>query len=262
MNGPGYILSEFYTIYNEKVNGGPSLCFQQIKKRKPTADDFSHYVTASAVASSQIEGNTLNLNSFINARHLKRNKEVIEIENLIEAYQYARLHKFTPEGLMHCHELLSSSFSDISKTQKGRFRKTRVGITSYSGLVYVAVEPEFVKQECEKLFSDIALLLKKKLTFKQTLYYAALAHFLFAKIHPFADGNGRAARLLEKWFLADKLGLAAWSIPSEKYYWDNRPAYYENLNIGVNYYETLEKLNKVIPFLQMLPKAVCYKPKD
>jgi Fic family protein len=85
---------------------------------------------------------------------------------------------------------------------------------------------------------------------------------MFAKIHPFADGNGRAARLLEKWFLAEVLGPAVWGIPTEKYYYDNREQYYKGLNIGINYYETLEQLNKTLPFIIMLPKAVCYKPID
>ncbi|WP_220392957.1 Fic family protein [Chitinophaga lutea] len=33
-----------------------------------------------------------------------------------------------------------------------------------------------------------------------------MIHLVFVKIHPRADGNGRSARLLEKWFLAVKLG--------------------------------------------------------
>jgi Fic family protein len=50
------------------------------------------------------------------------------------------------------------------------------------------------------------------------------------------DGNGRSARLIEKWFLVSKLGKSLWSVNSEKYYWDNRPAYYENISLGFNYY--------------------------
>jgi Fic family protein len=33
-----------------------------------------------------------------------------------------------------------------------------------------------------------------------------LIHLRLAQIHPFRDGNGRAARLIEKWFVAEKLG--------------------------------------------------------
>jgi len=92
-----------------------------------------------------------------------------------------------------------------------------VGIRDEVGLVYLAVEPRFVKQEMEKLFANIETLVPQNLTLKQVLYYAAYIHFLLAKIPPFADGNGKAARLLQKWFLAENLGSAVWEIPTEKY---------------------------------------------
>lgn len=42
---------------------------------------------------------------------------------------------------------------------------------------------------------------------------------VFVKIHPWNDGNGRSARLLEKWFIAQKLGPKAWFLQSEKNYY-------------------------------------------
>ena len=109
--------------------------------------------------------------------------------------------------------------------------------------------------ECIKtIFSDITILLSSKLTITEIFYYAAYIHLVFVNIHPFVDGNGRATRLIEKWFLAKMLGEHAWGISSEKNYWENRSAYYKNLQIGVNYYET--KYEKSIPFLLMLPDAL------
>jgi len=77
---------------------------------------------------------------------------------------------------------------------------------------------------------------------------------VFAHIHPFHDGNGRAARILEKWFLASKLEDKAWLIQSEKYYKENIKEYYKNINLGVNFYEL--NYDKCLPFLLMLPKAL------
>ena len=85
-------------------------------------------------------------------------------------------------------------------------------------------------------------------------YYASLIHLVFAHIHPFRDGNGRAARLLEKWFIAEKLGEIYWNLPSEKYYKENQSEYYKNINLGINYYEL--NYDKCIPFLTMLPKCM------
>lgn len=249
--------------FEKEVKPSVKKCFQELSSREFTVNDFKNYMLAGAVASSQIEGSTLDLNSFYKSKQNETNKkEVREIENLLTAYQYAKRYPISQKGLLKCHETLSSTFTNIAKTQKGKYRKIRVGIRGWSGLVYLAIEPQFVQKEMDKLFYDIAELLQHKLTLKETLYYAAHIHFIFAKIHPFADGNGRAARLLEKWFLAEVLGNAAWGIPSEKYYYDNRREYYNALNVGVNYYETMERLNQLLPFLTLLPKAVCYKPID
>jgi Fic family protein len=74
----------------------------------------------------------------------------------------------------------------------------------------------------------------------------------FAHIHPFRDGNGRAARLIEKWLVAEKLGRDFWKMPSEEFYKKNQTKYYETINLGV----TLNELNydKCFEFLEMLPK--------
>ncbi len=249
--------------FDKKVKASVKNCFQELTEKDFTVQDFKNYMIAGAVASSQIEGSTLDLNSFYQSKQNKTNtKEVVEIENLLKAYQYAKRYDISQKGLLKCHETLAATFTNITKKQMGRYRKTMVGIRGWEGLVYLAIEPQFVQREMDKLFTDIETLFSESLNLKQTLYYAAYIHFMFAKIHPFADGNGRAARLLEKWFLAEKLGSAVWGIPTEKFYYDNRQAYYTGLNVGVNYYETLERLDQTLPFLMLLPQAVCYKPID
>ncbi|HOG19957.1 MAG TPA: Fic family protein, partial [Salinivirgaceae bacterium] len=72
---------------------------------------------------------------------------------------------------------------------------------------------------------------------KEVFYFTSLIHLKFAHIHPFQDGNGRAARLIEKWFISEKLGHNYWKTPSEEYYKVNQARYYETINLGVNYYE-------------------------
>jgi Fic family protein len=82
-----------------------------------------------------------------------------------------------------------------------------------------------------------------------------MIHLVFVKIHPFEDGNGRTARLLEKWFLAQKLGKNPWLMQSERYYYDNHQTYFHNIRrLGLDY----EDLNyqEALPFLQMLPNCL------
>jgi Fic family protein len=105
-----------------------------------------------------------------------------------------------------------------------------------------------------ELFVDIRELLSRPLTATEIFYYASLIHLVFVHIHPFADGNGRTGRLLEKWFLATTLGPDLWKIASEEYYLAHRSEYYQNINLGVNYYELNYHLS--LPFLSMLIESV------
>lgn len=107
----------------------------------------------------------------------------------------------------------------LSKTLRGRIRTHPEFIIDKDGRIeYVAADPGIVQAETNKLFQDIQLLLESNLSAEQAFYFAAFIHLVMLKIHSFADGNGRTSRLLEKWFLAEKLGENAWFVPSERHY--------------------------------------------
>jgi Fic family protein len=86
---------------------------------------------------------------------------------------------------------------------------------------YEATPQIILKKEYMNFWKEVAALIKQDLTIEQVFYYAAIIHLVFVNIHPFNDGNGRSARLLEKWFLAEKLGERAWYLQTEKYYYKN-----------------------------------------
>lgn len=246
---------EYFNDYKNQLKIDVESTFATIKNKPKTLEDFKFYLANSAVHSSNIEGNTVSFDTYLKSSefnlHLKT-KEIKEIEDLIAAYQFARENHLTLDNILKAHEILTQSI--LIKKERGKIRKVKVGVRSEGRLIYLAVEPEFIKQELEKLFSDISLLLKAKLTTTEIFYFAACIHLVFVNIHPFVDGNGRAIRLIDKWFLAKMLGENAWFITSEKNYWDNRPIYYKNLQIGVNYYEV--KYEKSVPFLLMLPNSL------
>lgn len=246
---------DYFNDYKAQLKVDVESAFAIIKIKPQTLEDFKFYVANSAVHSSNIEGNTVSFDTYLKSSefnlHLKT-KEIKEIEDLIAAYQFVRENDLTLDNALKAHGILTSSI--LIKKERGKIRKVNVGVRSEGRLIYLAVEPPLIKQELEKLFADISILLKAKLTTAEIFYYAAYIHLVFVNIHPFVDGNGRATRLMEKWFLAKMLGDNAWFITSEKNYWYNRPAYYKNLQLGVNYYEV--RYEKSVPFLLMLPNSL------
>lgn len=250
--------AEYLQEYSEKAEVDWAEVFSKIKEKTQfTIDDFEYYIISSSLYSSKIEGNTLDANSFFRNRGKKsspKKKEVQEIETLMEAYKFASENNLNSPNFLKAHALLSKTLLPVK--ERGKLRNEQIGIRDSATLrpVYMAVEPQFLEAEFNKLFDDIDVLLQSELSPKQVFYYASMIHLWLAQIHPFGDGNGRSARLLEKWFLVSKLGMSAWSVNSEKYYWDNRPDYYKNIALGYNYYSLY--WNRCIPFLMMLPKSM------
>jgi Fic family protein len=218
--------------------------------------DLGYQTQASAVYSLNIEGNTIDLNSFMNLsfskEKFKPSKEFQEIEDLISAYNLAQETKLNEKNFLKCHKLLAKQL--VMASLIGKYRNDKVGVFGQSGLVYLAVEEELVVETMKGFFEDVSELISSKLSVEETFYFASLIHLRFAHIHPFRDGNGRVARLLEKWFLAQKLGADFWKIPSEKYYKEHQPEYYQNINLGINFYEL--NYDKCLPFLIMLPNSL------
>lgn len=218
--------------------------------------NLGYQTQASAVYSSNIEGNSIDLNSFMNYKlskdKPKPQKELQEIEDLINAYEFAQTENLNERNLLKAHKILSRKL--VIQSLRGKYRTGKIGVFGQSGLVYLAIEAEFVATTMKDFLLEIVELIKQKLTVEEAFYFASFIHLRFAHIHPFRDGNGRTARLLEKWFLAKTLGDHFWKISSEKFYKEHQNEYYENINLGVNFYEL--DYSKCVPFLTMLPNCL------
>lgn len=229
------ILTDLYfKKYSEKIN---DLDKKIVKFNKNSKElDFWYLTEASSVFSSNIEWNSLDLNSFMNNKNTKnKSKEIKEIENLIKAYKFAQNNKLNESNFLEIHKILSKTLLISSK--RWVYRDHKVWVFWSKWLIYLAIEAEYVKEKMKELFEDIYYLLNTKLTHQEVFYYSSLIHLKFVHIHPFVDWNGRSARILEKWFLTEQLWKDYWKISSEEFYWKNRDKYYNNINLWVNYYE-------------------------
>ncbi len=225
-------------------------------KFKESSIDLKYRIKISAVFSSNIEGNSIDINSYMNSiaakEKFKPGKEIEEINDLTDAYEFAIKNILNESNFLKAHRLLSANI--LIPEKQGLYRNDRMGVFDNTGLVYFAIEPEKVESEMKLFFSDISELIEKEMEIDQVFYHASLIHLKFVHIHPFWDGNGRMARLIEKWFLCIKLGEKFWKLNSEKYYKDNLNAYYSSIKLGDDYYNL--NYDNCLNFLKMLPNSL------
>jgi len=108
--------------------------------------------------------------------------------------------------------------------------------SSSGGIVYMPPEAADVPVLMKDLFTWINSEQKEEML--PVPITAAIAHYQFATIHPYYDGNGRTARLLTN-IILHKSGYGLKGIYSlEEYYARDLQAYYDALSIGEshNYY--------------------------
>lgn len=143
-------------------------------------------------SSLKIEANSLSLSEVrevINGHLVLGNqKEIQEVKNAYAAYE--RIADINP-----------SSISDLKKIHKimtyrtvnesGEFRKGDGGVFSGDKCIFVAPPPDMING----LMKDLLSWVKEYEGIVHPLIMAAVFHYEFVFIHPFADGNGRMARL-------------------------------------------------------------------
>jgi len=251
---PTTLLDDFKSSINNSLLQSQ---FDKLHDAEISTDTFSFYTSVASVFSSKIEGEDIELDSYI--KHKAMGMEfkpdyTRKIDDLYNAYMFAKQNSLTSQNISEIHALLAQNF--VEKHKLGVFRTNNMYVATDDGRIeYVAASPYEVESEMQKLYYDIALLLSTKLSIEEVFFYAAFIHLVFVKIHPWNDGNGRSARLIEKWFLAQKLGEKAWFLQSEKMYYLQHQEYYRNIRLlGIEYPEL--DYGKALPFLLMLPKSL------
>lgn len=243
--------------YNLEISTDLTSLFDNLKDAEISTESFSFYTSVSSVFSSKIEGEEIELDSYI--KHKKFGIEFLpnytkKIDDLYNAYTFAKTNVLNKENIGEAHKLLSKHI--VAKHQQGKIRTQNMYVSTPDGKIeYVAATPFEVQGEMEKFYSDIEILLQQELTINEVFFFAAMIHLVFVKIHPWNDGNGRCARLIEKWFVAQKLGDKAWFLQSEKNYYQQHQTYYKNIRLlGLEYLDL--DYSQALPFLLMLPKSI------
>ncbi len=243
--------------YTNAVKESPVDKIDKSKKLEMPVDYFQFYKSVSSVYSSKIEGEDIDFDSYFKHKFLKvkfKPDYTRKADDLFSAYDFIDNNSLTLKNVIKVHSMLSKNL--LPKSQQGLIRNNPMFvINSDDKIEYVAASPEIVKSELDKLFHDIDLLHRADLNPFEVFYYASLLHLVFVKIHPFQDGNGRTARLIEKWFLIEKIGEKTTSVQLEKNYYKKLKDYYSNIRkIGLEY-EDLD-YSKCLDFLLMTANGI------
>jgi len=243
--------------FTMKVGENPAELLARTPRQNIPVDYFQFYKSVSSVYSSKIEGEDIDFDSYF--KHKFMNVEfkadyTKKADDLFSAYTFIEKEKISIENIKKAHAILSMNL--LPNSQQGHIRTNPMYVINDKDQIeYVAAGPYIVSNEFEKLMRDVDKLRDSNLNSYEVFYYAALIHLVFVKIHPFQDGNGRTARLLEKWFLIERMGLRANDIELEKNYWTHRVEYYQNIKkLGIEY-DFLD-YGKSLDFLMMTILAV------
>lgn len=152
-----------------------------------------------------------------------QNREKKEVFQIYEAMKFARSFKgeATIEFICKLHEIVMDGLT----SELGRFRSEPSAIFNTAGVaIYVAPPPQKIKRLMLEFIDYIN-------SSELEISHAPIGHFVFEKIHPFLDGNGRVGRVLMNWQLQKQGYGFAGLIALEEYLENNRDSYYSTLNI-------------------------------
>jgi len=193
--------------------------------------------------STQIEGNRLSASQIEQVldgggRFPGRERDEIEVRNYYRAVEFVELSVDSPRQLsvrliQTIHGLVMSGKKKPTPYRDGQ------NVIRHSGngrIIYLPPEANDVPLLMQELIDWIVCELNQNEL--PVPLIAGLAHYQFATIHPYYDGNGRTARLLTSLILhRGRYGLRG--IHSlEEYYARNLPGYYDAIATGPghNYY--------------------------
>lgn len=215
---------------------------------------YQVYLAKGVMATTAIEGNTLTEQEVRRRLEgklkLPRSKEYLgqEVDNIIDAcHRIAGDVLSGKSGRLSVHE--TKSFNKLvlrdlpleEDVVPGEIRKHSVGVGRYKGAP--AEDCEFLLQRlCEWLNEEFDVPAVNKTAIG--ILKAIVAHVYIAWIHPFGDGNGRTARLLEFKILLSSGVPAPSAQLLSNHYNETRTEYYRQLD------QASKSSGDIFPFIE------------
>ncbi len=232
--------------------------------RPEAADDLLQvYLVRGALATTAIEGNTLSEEQALGVAEgtlrLPPSQEYLgrEIENILAAFHAIRDEVFDHDGEPHgdvpltvekikrYNRMILDGLKVEEDVEPGEIRTHSVVVGTYRGAPAGDCEA-LLERLCTWLNSDDFRHEDPSLREPLAIVKAVIAHLYLAWIHPFGDGNGRTARLLELQILLS----ADFAIPTTQllsnHYNRTRTEYYRQLATASSARSPLEFLHYAV----------------
>jgi Fic family protein len=132
----------------------------------------------------------------------------------------------SPELIKRFNKMVGNDIGEAFGGNPGQFRRRNVVVGAYRPPAFEMVQ-ELVKKLCDWVIRDFHY--EREQHFDEAVLEAIVCHVYIAWIHPFLDGNGRTARLLEFYILmrAGVPGIASHILSN--HYNNTRTEYYRQL---------------------------------
>lgn len=150
-------------------------------------------------SSLAIEANSLSLDEvkgvIAGKTVLGPQKEIQEVKNAYQAYdQIGDFDPYSVEELKSLHGVMTY----LTVQESGMFRTGNEGVFRDNKCIFMAPPPHLVPEQMESLFGWM----RRAADTVHPLILSSVFHYEFVFIHPFADGNGRMARLWQTTLLS------------------------------------------------------------
>lgn len=178
----------------------------------------------SSLFSARIEGNNLTLDTLPNQP--SRDQKRQEVFNILKALNWIHQRKFkdlSVKDILTLHSMVLTGLTD--KSDLGNFRTNMEAIFNSAGIViYLPPRPTQIVSLANQLVKFVNGPKENFVPLK-----ACLSHYIFEKIHPFLDGNGRVGRLILQTVLAKGSYGMKGLLTIEEYLDNHRGEYYRAL---------------------------------
>jgi Fic family protein len=184
-------------------------------------------ILKSSLFSARIEGNSLTMDEITRAPSRDQRKQ--EVMNVLKGLQLVQKRGARDLSLSFIKELHTKTMTGfIEKSSLGTFRTEVSAIFNSAGIaIYMPPPPRQVPALMERLLKFSNSPKEQFIPIR-----AVLTHYLFEKIHPYLDGNGRVGRLILQAVL-EKSGYGMKGLLSVEEYLDrHRADYYDVLALG------------------------------